>query len=105
MRDYADIYLLTSKHEIDHHAAREALLATASFRGTNVVPLSSVLDNFIDLRRSTYTAYRASLGPDGADLPMDFGEVVAVVIAFADHLAAPASAGTTWRPIALHWNP
>jgi hypothetical protein len=66
VRDYADIYTLTGRHDVMHAAAREALLATTDFRGTTLAPLSSVVDNLVELRQTTYTAYRASLGADGA---------------------------------------
>jgi hypothetical protein len=95
VRDYADIYTLTRNWPVDHGIAREALLATADFRGTT---LSSAVDNLADLRQQTYAAYRAKLGTAGEDLPANFSEVVEAVIAFADVLASEAFAGTTWSP-------
>jgi len=103
VRDYADIYTLTSQHSVTHAAAREALLATAAFRGTDVVALSSVIHNLVDLRAATYDAYRAGLGPAGAGLPAEFGQVVAGVTAFADRLASSAPP-MTWRPTVRRWS-
>lgn len=104
VRDYADIYTLIGLHGLAHATTREALPATAAFRGTDVVPLSSVVEDLVDLRRRTYAAYRAHLGPDGTNLPTDFGEVVAAVTAFADRLAGPAPTALTWHPLTRSWS-
>jgi hypothetical protein len=103
VRDYADIYTLTRNWPVDHGIAREALLATAAFRGTTLAALSSAVDNLADLRQQAYAAYRANLGTASEDLPANFSEVVEAVIAFADVLASEASAGTTWSPQQRRW--
>ncbi len=103
VRDYADIYTVTGNHPIPYGTAREALLATTAFRGTELAPLSSVLDNFIELRRVTYSAYRASLGTAGEYLPIDLSLVVTAVIAFADDLASTAHEAATWSPQQRQW--
>jgi len=103
VRDYADIYTLTRNWPVDHGVAREALLATAAFRGTTLAALSCAVDNLADLRQQTYAAYRANLGTAGEDLPANFSEMVEAVIAFADVLASEASAGRTWSPQQRRW--
>ena len=103
VRDYADIYTLTRNWPVNHGTAREALLATAAFRGTTLAVLSCAVDNLADLRQQAYAAYRANLGTAGEDLPANFSEVVEAVIAFADVLASEASAGTTWSPQQRRW--
>ena len=103
VRDYADIYTLTRNWPVDHGIAREALLATAAFRGTTLTALSSAIDNLTDLRQQTYAAYRANLGTAGEDLPANFNEVVEAVIAFADTLASETLPGTTWSPQQHQW--
>jgi hypothetical protein len=94
---------LTRNWPVDHGIAREALLATAAFRGTTLAVLSCAVDNLADLRQQAYAAYRANLGTAGEDLPANFSEVVEAVIAFADVLASEASAGTTWSPQQRRW--
>jgi len=103
VRDYADIYTLTRNWPVDHGIAREALLATAAFRGTTLAALSSAVDNIADLRQQTYAAYRANLGTAGEDLPANFSEVVEAVIAFADVLATETLPGTTWSQQQRQW--
>ena len=95
VRDYADIYTLTGRHDLTHEAVSAALDATAQFRGVEIVPLSSVVDDLVELRERTYRVYRTALGVDGTELPTDFGEVVDAVTAFADssHARLPSCAG------------
>jgi hypothetical protein len=103
VRDYADIYTLTGDRDISHSAARGALIATASYRGTDAVALSSVIGDLIESRRRSYDAYRAGLGPDGAALPQEFATVVQAVLTFADRLTDAATPTTTWNGSTRLW--
>lgn len=103
VRDYADVYTLTGDRAISHSTARAALIATANHRGTDVVALSSVIGDIIELRRRSYDAYRAGLGLDGATLPRDFATVVQAVLAFADRLADATTPTTTWNGSTRVW--
>lgn len=103
IRDWADIYTLTGLHDLDYDTLRQALLATATFRGTALQPLSTVIDDFTDIRRRTYIAYRTSLGPDASQLPHDFEQIVVAVCTFADPLTEPASSATAWRAHQREW--
>lgn len=103
VRDYADLYTLTGNHNMTHAAARAALLATCRHRGTDVDTLSTAIGDIIEVRGRAYAAYRAGLGPDGAGLPKDFGEVVNTVVTFADPLATAAAPTTTWHCATRCW--
>lgn len=94
VRDYADIYTLTGRHDLTHTTVRAALVATARFRGVTIAPLSSVIDDFVALREPTCSAYQAALGVDGAELPSTL--VVAAVTAFANPLSCPGT-NAQWR--------
>lgn len=98
-RDYADIYTLTGRHELDRHRMRNALRNTSRHRGIELVALSEVTANLGVLRQSRYRAFRARLGPDGQHLPTDFRALVAAATAFTDPLVSDHSG----RP--GHWNP
>ena len=100
---YADVYTLTGNRNIDHAAAREALLATSNHRGADVVALSRAIGDFVGWRGRAYAAYRAGLGPDGTRLPEDFGMVVNAVVAFADRLAEEAPSTTRWDATTRQW--
>jgi hypothetical protein len=103
VRDYSDIFSLIRRYDIEHEAARAALLATTKFRGTTIAPLSSAIDDLVEVRQSSYSAYRTNLGPEGMRLPAKFAEVVAAVTTFADPLVEPESAETVWRADQQAW--
>lgn len=103
VRDYADIYTLTGAHRLAGTAVAEALAGTAQFREIYLRRLSEAVGDVVELRAATYVAYRKSLGPGGADLPEQFGDVVAAVIAFADPLIADTLRLGTWEPKQRHW--
>jgi hypothetical protein len=96
VRDYVDI------HDLVHGAVRAALDATARFRGVEIVLLSSVLDDLVELRQRTYRAYRTALGVDGAELPTDSGEVADAVRMFAGPLAR-LTGYARWQPADRRW--
>jgi len=104
VRDYADIYTLTGRHDLPHGAVRSALDATARFRGVEIAPLSSVVDDLAELHERTYSGYRTALGVDGTELPTDFGEVIEAVATFADPLAHPSS-NLRWHAADRRWLP
>ena len=104
VRDYADIYTLTSTRPLTQAAVREALIATARHRAVAVAPLSKAIGNLIALRAGTYTAYRSGLGPDSDRLPPDFEALVAAVTGFADGLVDEAQPSTRWNPAARRWD-
>ncbi|HJQ47000.1 MAG TPA: nucleotidyl transferase AbiEii/AbiGii toxin family protein [Amycolatopsis sp.] len=105
VRDYADIYTLIGKHDLQHATVRDALMATGKFRGTPLQPLSAAIDDLADLRHATYTAYRTSLGADGEHLPQAFSTIVDTVATFADHLIEAQPLSTTWHAQDQSWHP
>lgn len=74
MRDFADIHLLTGIQALRCGALREALTATAGFRGTTMIPLAQAAEGLAVLRNSTYVAYRKGLGEAGASLRERFSD-------------------------------
>ena len=103
VRDYADIYTLTGQHDLTHAVMGEALRVTAEFRRASLVPLSTAIDNVVELRQATYLAYRGSLRSDGDSLPDDLRVVVDAVTTFADPLIRPAAPATTWQARHRRW--
>ncbi|HVQ97727.1 MAG TPA: hypothetical protein VMS16_02775, partial [Mycobacterium sp.] len=57
----------------------------------------------IEMRRRSYDAYRAGLGPDGAVLPQELATVVHAVLTFADRLTDAATPTTTWNGSTRLW--
>jgi hypothetical protein len=103
VRDWVDIYVLTGTQSVNHSTAREALQATADFRHTTLIPLSSAIGTFASLRAAAYAAYRRNLGPDGDHLPQRLAEIVDAVIVFADPLVDDANPPARWNPLSRHW--
>jgi hypothetical protein len=103
VRDYADIFILTGTQTLSCASVREALLATAAFRETAILPLSEAIQDIVSLRAGTYSAYRRRLGPDADRLPEHFDQAVAAVIAFADPLIEGADPADTWNPQYRRW--
>lgn len=83
VRDYADVHTLTGQHDLTHAVMHEALHATAEFRRASLVPLSTAIDNVVELRQATYLAYRGSLRSDGDSLPDDLHVLVDAATTFA----------------------
>lgn len=82
VRDYVDLYTLSTTRRFAHGSVQEALLATAAFRGTSLRPMSDAVANIVELRSAAYQGYRRKLGVDGEHLPLHFVEVVDAVVAF-----------------------
>lgn len=104
VRDYADIYTLIGKHDLQHATLRNALVATGEFRGTSLQPLSAAIDDLAELRHATYTAHRTSLGADGEHLPKAFSAVVDSIVTFADQLIEARPLATMWRAHDRSWH-
>jgi hypothetical protein len=55
VRDWADVYLLIGSQPVGCGVAREALRATAAFRGTALLPLSAAIGALVSLRGRAYS--------------------------------------------------
>ncbi|HEY0475651.1 MAG TPA: nucleotidyl transferase AbiEii/AbiGii toxin family protein [Kribbella sp.] len=104
IRDYIDIYTLTTTWKLEHVVVRKAVVATAAFRGTVLRPLSEVVSDLIDLRSPAYGAYRLNLGEHGLHLPGEFSEVVRTVVAFGDPVLIEQPAVGSWDPTLRLWS-
>lgn len=104
VRDFADIYLLTGTQVVQCGSLRDALTATAEFRGTALIPLTQAADGLGELRDSTYVAYRKSLGDTGASLTPRFSDTVAAVAAFVDPVLGGLGDEAVWNPAERGWS-
>jgi Nucleotidyl transferase AbiEii toxin, Type IV TA system len=103
VRDYADVYTLTGRHELAYQPVREALDVTADYRGVTLVPLSEVVGELAALRQDAYRAFRQRLGPDGDHLPAQLADLVVAAAAFVDPLTTGDVGGGVWSPDVRHW--
>ena len=104
VRDFADIHLLTGTPALQCGELRDALTATATFRGTTLIPLAQATEGLAVLRDSTYVAYRRGLGDAGASLPERFSDTVAVVADFVDPVLDGLDAKALWSPVERNWH-
>ena len=104
VRDFADIHLLTGTQTLQCGALREALTATAGFRGTMLIPLTQATEGLAVLRNATYVAYRRGLGEVGASLPQTFSDTVAAAADFVDPVLDGLDAKAVWSPAERKWN-
>jgi len=103
VRDFVDIHLLTGTQTLQCGSLRDALLATADFRDTTLIPLAQATEGLGELRDSTYVAYRKGLGEAGANLPERFSDTVAAVAVFVDPVLDGIDAEAAWNPAERDW--
>lgn len=104
VRDFADIHLLAGTQVVQSGSLRDALTATAEFRGTALIPLARAAEGLGELRDSTYVAYRKGLGEAGASLPLRFCDTVAAVAAFVDPVLGGLGDEAVWDPAGRGWS-
>ncbi|WP_287269579.1 nucleotidyl transferase AbiEii/AbiGii toxin family protein [Microbacterium sp.] len=104
VRDFADIHLLTGTQALQCGELRDALTATAAFRGTTLIPLMQATEGLAVLRDSTYVAYRKGLGEAGASLPARFSDAVAAAADFVDPVLDGLDGKAVWSPAERNWN-
>lgn len=104
VRDFADIHLLTGTQALQCGELRDALTATATFRGTTLIPLAQATEGLAVLRDSTYVAYRKGLGEAGASLPERFSDTLAAAADFVDPALDGLDAKALWSPAERNWH-
>ncbi|MGH8791038.1 MAG: nucleotidyl transferase AbiEii/AbiGii toxin family protein [Stackebrandtia sp.] len=82
-RDFADIYTLIRRHDVDPRELTEAIEHVTRHRLVRPSPLREVLDGFEELGQRRWTAWRRKQQLE-TSLPESFGEVLRAVCAFAD---------------------
>ena len=101
-RDFADIYLLARRHQIDGGQLTRSIREVAAHRGTELAPLSEVLDDYGRIGQGQWSAWLRRQQMVGR-LPVQFDDVVAAVMIFADPAITGTSAGHQWLPRASEW--
>lgn len=103
VRDFVDVYVLTGTHTFECSAIREAIKATAGFRGVELTSLEEATRGLGALRSMTYTAYRRGLGAAGSDLPTRFDDTISATAAFIDPVIAGMDDRAEWDPVERGW--
>jgi hypothetical protein len=96
-RDFADLYLLTRRHELDGAEVADAITTVATHRRADLVFLSEVLDGFADLAQTRWAAWRRKQHLQDR-LPEDFHTVLDHVVAVADPCLIGEARTRSWIP-------
>jgi hypothetical protein len=103
-RDFADIYALARRHDIDGYELSSAITRVAGHRQVNLVPLSQVLDGYAPLAQQRWTAWQRKHRLDDR-LPERFEQVLGTVIAFGDPAISEKVADRAWSAAEQDWLP
>lgn len=101
-RDFADIYLLARRHDIDGYELSGAIAQVVTHRQTHRQPLKVILDGYSDLAQRRWTAWRRKHRLDDR-LPEQFGQVLETVTKFADPALAGEAGGQIWDAAQGTW--
>jgi predicted nucleotidyltransferase component of viral defense system len=101
-RDYADLYSLSRRHDLDGTVLHEAVAAAAEYRRASLLPLAEVLQGYAPLAQSRWVAWRRRQRLE-SQLPADFAEALAWVTALADPILKSSAASSTWHGDTGRW--
>jgi predicted nucleotidyltransferase component of viral defense system len=100
-RDFGDVYRIASLHPMDARELRNALRATARYRGIQTRPLADLLTDLPVRRQGPWERWRTRTGL--AELPSSFEQVVEGVIAFVDPVLSRSVTHGAWDPLEQRW--
>lgn len=100
-RDYADVLVLSKVHSVTASGLRLALERTAAHRGTQLMPLSQVLDTLPVARQRDWKAFLDRAGFQ--DMPDSFAEAVDQVARFVDPVLRNDPDLARWNPSTQDW--
>lgn len=102
-RDFADIYLLSRRHEQHGAELVTSVRRVSEHRRADLYPLAQVLDGFANLAQSKWRVWRRRQRLDDR-LPEDFSDVLDHVTDFADPALDGSAVGRSWSPASSTWN-
>lgn len=101
-RDYADLYLLSRRHDILAEELRGALERVAQHRRVVLIALGEALEGYAPIAQARWQQWvRRQRLQDR--LPLDFAEVLRAVIAFADPVLEGRSDTVRWDASSQSW--
>lgn len=102
-RDFADVYMLSSRHAIRSDELLASIERVATYRKTALVPLAKALEGFDVEGQAKWTAWLRREQLDKM-LPPSLGNVVREVCAFIDPLVGGNVHGLAWNPNERKWS-
>jgi hypothetical protein len=101
-RDFADIYTLARRHDIDAAELAIAIHRVAEHRKARLATLAQVLDGYAAVGQARWAAWRRRQRLDDR-LPQQFDAVLATVTAFADPVISEAVTKGSWSAAEQSW--
>jgi hypothetical protein len=101
-RDFADTYLLTTRHPVRGSELTRSIREVARHRQVQLRPLAEVLDGYGVMAQQRWAAWCRKQRLEDR-LPARFEEVVSAVVAFADPAISGAVEASSWAPATGEW--
>lgn len=101
-RDYADVYLLSTRHTINGNELTASLQTVALHRGTELRTLLPELNGYADLAQRKWSAWVRKQRLDDR-LPQAFDQTLSAVADFADPALNGKVAALDWAPQSRQW--
>lgn len=102
-RDFADIYLLSRRHEIDGTRQRRSIVTVAEHRNVTLEPLAGALAGHAEFAQGRWANWvRKQRLADR--LPIDFADLLTEIQRFADPVLVDEVDGRTWDPAKRTWS-
>ena len=102
-RDWADVWRLTTEHDLDGSVMRKAFERTAAHREEKLRPLSPLVAELATRRQVPYAAWLRRQRGEAGGYPPDFTTVVQDVLGFADPILADQVTDHTWQSEMRTW--
>jgi hypothetical protein len=103
-RDFADVYALARRHDVDGDEMAAAIARVAEYRQVRLAPLRQILDGYAARAQPRWAGWRRKHRLDDR-LPQQFDDVLQLITTFADPALTGAAAGRVWRAAELAWLP
>lgn len=100
-RDFGDIWTLSRSRALSGADLQGAIRGVASYRRADMIALSDVLDGYADLAQARWAAWRRRQNRE--ELPVQFADLLAEVIAFAEPAITDDLTVRTWDPDTREW--
>jgi hypothetical protein len=103
-RDFADIYALSRRHDVDGDDLTTATRRVADYRGVRLAALDHALGDFGTRAQPRWSAWLRKQRMED-QVPDDFRSLLASIGAFADPLLLGDVVGRTWSAARRAWAP
>ncbi|MFI2488075.1 nucleotidyl transferase AbiEii/AbiGii toxin family protein [Promicromonospora kroppenstedtii] len=100
-RDFADVHLVTRRHQIDRGTLRSSVHEVAQYREVEMVPMTEAVGELADLGQARWSRWLRRV--DRTDLPENLAEVIGTIARFIDPVLTEADHRASWSPEAQRW--